>query len=135
MQEPNLNDFGKNLKFSLRSEKGKKELTEKEMFVELMTMLEETWDRSNESYEKLKINLLEYEEQFYQIIEGFMFLKYGLWKTEIALWYIFVRKDEEGEIIPLKVKFHDGKEDEEIYLKNATDLWDILERLDKEENK
>jgi hypothetical protein len=130
----NLNNFGKNLKFNQRSEKSKKVLTEKELFIELMTMLEETWDRSNESYEKYKINLLEYEESFYQMIEGFMFLKYGDWKTEIALWYIFIRKDEEGEILPLKVKFHNKKEDEEIYLKNATDLWDILERLDKEEN-
>jgi len=131
----NLNNFGKNLKFNQRSEKGKKVLTEKELFIELMTMLEETWDRSNESYEKYKINLLEYEESFYQMIEGFMFLKYGDWKTEIALWYIFIRKGEDGDIIPLKVKFHDAKEDEEIYLNNATDLWDILERIDKENNK
>jgi len=131
----NLNNFGKNLKFNQRSEKGKKVLTEKELFIELMTMLEETWDRSNESYEKYKINLLEYEESFYQMIEGFMFLKYGDWKTEIALWYIFIRKGEDGDIIPLKVKFHDKKEDEEIYLNNATDLWDILERIDKENNK
>jgi len=131
----NLNNFGKNLKFNQRSEKGKKVLTEKELFIELMTMLEETWDRSNESYEKYKINLLEYEESFYQMIEGFMFLKYGDWKTEIALWYIFIRKGEEGDIIPLKVRFNDAKEDEEIYLNNATDLWDILERIDKENNK
>jgi hypothetical protein len=131
----NLNNFGKNLKFNQRSEKGKKVLTEKELFIELMTMLEETWDRSNESYEKYKINLLEYEESFYQMIEGFMFLKYGDWKTEIALWYIFIRKGEDGDIIPLKVRFNDAKEDEEIYLNNATDLWDILERIDKENNK
>ena len=133
MKEFNLNNFGKNLKFSQRGEKGKKiPLTEKEIFVELMTAFETAWDRSNESYEKYKINLLEYEEMFYQIIEGFIYLKYGDWKTEIIMWYIFLRKDEEGKIYSMKIKFREKNIEEEVTLNNPTELWDLLEKIDKE---
>lgn len=127
--KPNLNNFGKKLKFKQRTKK-QETFTEKEIFIESMEMLEEAWVRSNESYEKYKINLLEYEEQFYQVIEGFILLKYGLWKTEIILWYIFARVDAEGNIIPLTYKIKD-QEEEEIILNNPNDLWEFLKKIEE----
>jgi hypothetical protein len=129
MKKPNLNNFGNKLKLKERVKK-KETVTEKDLFIESMTMLEEAWVRSNESYEKYKINLLEYEEQFYQIIEGFILLKYGVWKTEIMLWYIFARVSEEGEVIPLAYKIKD-QEEEEIVLNNSTDLWEFLKKIEE----
>jgi hypothetical protein len=128
MKKPNLNNFGNKLKFKERVKK-QKTITEKDLFIESMTMLEEAWNRSNESYEKFKINLLEYEEQFYQVIEGFILLKYGVWKTEIILWYIFARVDADGVIIPLAYKIKD-QEEEEILLNNPSELWDFLKKIE-----
>jgi hypothetical protein len=128
MKKPDLNNFGNKLKFKERVKK-QKTITEKDLFIESMTMLEEAWNRSNESYEKFKINLLEYEEQFYQVIEGFILLKYGVWKTEIMLWYIFARIDADGVIIPLAYKIKD-QEEEEIILNNSTDLWEFLKKIE-----
>lgn len=128
MKKPNLNNFGKKLK--LKERVTKQELfTEKDIFIESMEMLEEAWIRSNESYEKYKINLLEYEEQFYQVIEGFILLKYGVWKTEIILWYIFARVDADGNITPLTYKVKD-KEEEEVILNNPNELWDFLKKIE-----
>lgn len=129
MKKPNLNNFGKKLKFKERSKK-QETFTEKDLFLESVSMLEGVWNRSNEAYEKYKINLLEYEEDFYQIIEGFILLKYGVWKTEIILWYIFARKDEEGTIYPLTFKIKD-KDEEEVILNNSSDLWDFLKRVEE----
>jgi len=128
MKKPNLNNFGKKLKFKQRTKK-QETYTEKDLFIESMELLEQTWIRSNESYEKFKINLLEYEEQFYQVIEGFILLKYGVWKAEIILWYIFSRVDEENNIFPLTYVIKDNKE-EEVILNNPTDLWEFLNKID-----
>ena len=130
MRKPNLNNFGKKLKFSKRAIK-QETVTEKDLFIETMDMFYEVWSRSNKTYEQYKINLLEYEEPFYQIIENCFLIKYDLWKTEIILWYIFAREDEKGNVIPLLLQ-SEGKEDEEVTVKNASDLWNLLERLDNE---
>ena len=132
MKKPNLNNFGKKLKLNERPTK-QKTITEKDLFIETIDMFYEVWIRSNEAYEKYKINLLEYEEKFYQIIENCLCLKYSLWEAEIILWYIFAREDENHNVSPLLLQF-DGKEDEEVIIKNPSDLWDLLERLRKENN-
>ena len=131
MNKPNLNNFGKKLKLNKRSNKKQPQITEKEMFVESINMLQDCWNRSNIAYESFKINLLEYEEKYFQVIENFILLKYGPWKTEIILWYIFAREDDENNIAPLLIQSK-GKEDEEIILENPEQLWDLLERLDKD---
>ncbi len=92
--EFNLNNFGKNLKLNKRSEKSE-EISEDKLFIETVGLLESCWNRSNKAYELFKVNLLEYEENYYQIIENLIFLKYGKWKTELILWYIFGRFDGE----------------------------------------
>jgi hypothetical protein len=128
-----LNNFGKNLKFGPRRRKNKT-ISEKEIFVEMITCLSKCWDDSNEIYDKFKISLLEYEEGYYQIIEDLMLLKYGLWKTELILWYVFGRKDKDGEIHPLTIKIKE-KDDEDVYLKSSLDLWNLLEQLEEQKRK
>ena len=95
-----LNSFGKKLKLSKRVKKVKV-LTEKEMFVDLLSRIEECWTRSNSLYDKFKTNLLEYEEDFFLIIEDLLLLKFGEWKTELMLWYIYGRLNDKGVVQPL----------------------------------
>lgn len=128
MKKPNLSNFGKKLKFSERVEK-KQILTEKDLFVETIDMFNDVWIRSNSTYDQYKINLLEYEEQFYQVIEGFVLLKYGLLKTEVILWYIFARHDEKGKTIPLVFKLKD--KEEETIINNPSDLWELLKKIEE----
>ena len=130
MKTPNLNNFGKKLKLNKRSDKKQPQVTEKELFIESITMLSECWNRSNAAYEAFKLNLLEYEEKYFQLIENFILINYGTWKTEIILWYIFAREDDEENIAPLVIQSK-GKEDEEVILKSSAELWDLLERLEK----
>ena len=129
MRKPNLNNFGNKLKFKQRSKK-QETISEKDLFIETMSLFIDVWDRSNETYDKYKINLLEYEESFFQIIEGFLLLKYGTWRTEIILWFIFARLDADNKVVPLTFRIEDNEE-EQIYLKTATDLWDFLKKVEE----
>jgi hypothetical protein len=134
MKKPNLSNFGGKLKLNARAGgKKKKTITEKDLFLETVDLFFETWNRSNKVYENFKVNLLEYEENFYQIIENCLSLKYDPWKVEIILWYVFGRIDENDKIIPLFVQF-DDKEPEEIFVKTSQELWDFLKKLEEKEN-
>ena len=122
----NLNNFGKNLKFKKRTKKVKI-ISEREVFIQTLEILEACWNKSMKAYDLFKINLLEYEEDYYQIIENLILVKYGNFKTELIMWYIFNRIDIDGNINPLL--FQD--EEEEIILSNPTELWEFLIKLDK----
>jgi hypothetical protein len=129
----NLNNFGKRLKLIKRTKKAKI-VSEQELFVESIGLMDHCWDRSNKLYETFGLNTLEYEEVYYQVVENLLLIKYGHWKTEIILWYIFGRKDEEGNIHPLLVQ-HVGKEDEELILETPVELWNFLAKVEEQENK
>jgi hypothetical protein len=125
----NLSNFGKKLKFKERTTPAEP-LTEKDLFIETMNLFSACWNRTNKMYDIFKINILEYEEDYFQIIENLMYMKYGDWKTEIILWYIFGRVDEEGNIYPL-VKKTNG-EDQQVILRTPVELWEFIEQLENE---
>lgn len=126
-----LNKLGKQLKLTKRKVPDKK-LTDKEIFIDLVSRLENNWNNSNNLYAKFKINLLEYEENFFSLIEDLILLHFGDWKTEIILWYVYGRIDEEGNIFSLMVSYQDKKEQEEVIINNPSQLWDFIVRLEKE---
>jgi len=129
----NLNNFGRNLKFKSKFPKASIP-TEEELFIEFTGILEACWLQSNQLYENFGINLLEFEENYHRVIENLLLIKYGLWKTEVILWYIFGRLDEENEVLPLVVKYEEQK-DEEVLLMNAKDLWEFLLKMEEQKNK
>jgi hypothetical protein len=132
--EINLNNLGKQFKFSRRiSVKPTETLSEKEMFVDLITRLDEAWGDSNKLFAKFKINLLEYEEGYFGLIEDLLLMKYGSWKTEIILWFVYGRMDENGEIHPLSLNL-EGNE-EKVIIKTPTQLWDLLNRIENYKTK
>lgn len=132
--EINLNNLGKQFKFSRRiSVKPTETLSEKEMFVDLITRLDEAWGDSNKLFAKFKINLLEYEEGYFGLIEDLLLMKYGSWKTEIILWFVYGRIDENGEIHPLSLNL-EGNE-EKVIIKTPTQLWDLLNRIENYKTK
>jgi hypothetical protein len=128
----NLNNFGKRLKLIKRTKKAK-EISELDLFIESVGMMDHCWERSNNLYEVFGLNTLEYEESYYQIIEDLLLIKYGYWKTEIILWYVFGRKDEEGNIHPLVVQ-HVGGEDEEVVIATPLELWNFLAKVEEQKS-
>jgi hypothetical protein len=125
----NLNNFGKKLKFTQRVKK-QDIISEKDLFIELVGSMDHCWERSNNLYEIFGLNVLEYEEDYYKIIESLLLIKYGYCKTEIILWYVFGRKNEEGIIYPLTIQ-NTGEEDEEVFINTPLELWDFLNKMEE----
>ena len=127
-----INKIGKHLQSSIRTTRSERKpnsvvLTEKEVFVGLISRLEASWDNSIKLAKNFEINMMDYESDLYVTIEDLILLKYGEWKSEIIFWYIYARIDENGSICPLILNHT-----EEIVLENSTHLWDFLERLERE---
>jgi hypothetical protein len=127
----NLNKyFGKNLK--IKDKDGVEEIpTEEELFMESINLLENCWKRSNSLFENFGINFIDFETDYHQTIENLILIKYGLLKTEIILWYIFGRLNEENEPSPLILKY-DDRDDEEIFINDVKELWDFLNKIEEQ---
>ena len=126
-----MKNFGKNV--NIKSKK-KKELSEKEIFTDIISLLDDCFSRSA-SLEQHNLNITSYEEPFYIIIENLMYMKYGEWKTDIILWWAYNRFDENGEIKPIELNDHVENKQEEVLVETTEQLWEFLKRIDKLENK
>jgi hypothetical protein len=120
-----IKKFGQRLK--IEESKTTKVLKEKEVFIENVTILEEVLKRSDKLYNEFVIDVYMYEEPFLQVIENLFLLKYGEVISEIVFWYLYDRKDDDGNIYPLVFEEED-KEPVDIILKTPTDLWKFINK-------
>ena len=105
-------------------------LSEKEMFCDLVDLYESLVLRGDELDEKYSLNLTEYEDDFYLLIENLFYLHYGDWKTEIITWYVWERKNNStGEIGLLEWTNMETDETKEVIIKCTKDLWDIFKNI------
>jgi hypothetical protein len=127
-----MKNFGKNV--NIKSKK-KKELSEKEIFIDIISLLDECFERSS-TLEEHTLNITSYEEPFYIMIENLLFIKYGEWKTDIVLWWVYNRYDEEGNVVAIKLNDHDNETEENVIVETTEQLWEFLKRVDNiEKNK
>jgi len=122
-----MKNFGKNV--NIKSKK-KKELSEKEIFIDIISLLDECFNRSS-ALEEHNLNITSYEEPFYIMIENLLFIKYGEWKTDIVLWWVYNRYDEEGNVAAIKLNDHIEDKQEDVIVETVEQLWDFLKRIDK----
>jgi hypothetical protein len=120
-----MKSFGKNINIKRRK---KDEFSEKDLFIDVMTTLDECWIRTNYVTNKIKINTTEYEEPFYLIAENLVFLHYGEKLGMIILWWVFERFDEKGKLLPLEF-IEDEETSTKLYLETSEDLWDFINKL------
>lgn len=124
-----LDNFGK-LKIAKRDRKS----NEKETFIETVILLEHCLLRTNFLHEEVKIDLWNYEENYYKVIENLIFMKYTDEIANLILWYVYDRFDADGKILGLDVTFP-GKEPKRHILKSPTDLWNLIEKINKSNSK
>ena len=124
-----LENFGK-LKIAKRDRKS----NEKETFTETVVLLEHCWLRTNFLHEEVKIDLWNYEENYYKVIENLIFMKYTEDIANLILWYVYDRFDADGKILGIDVTFP-GKEPKLFILKTPVDLWNLVEKINKSNSK
>jgi hypothetical protein len=126
-----MKNFGKNV--NIKSKK-KKTISEKETLIDIIILLEECFVRSS-LLEQNNLNIMNYEESFYIMVENLLYLKYGENKTDIILWWVYDRFDEEGEIKSIKLLSNEDGGEKEIVIQTAEQLYEFLKQIDNQEIK
>ena len=122
-----MTPFGKHLNIKSRT----KNPTDKDLFIEVVGLLDECWTRSNVIENEFGLGVSDYEEPFYLVIENLIYMHYGEWKGDIMLWWLFERFDEEGSVLPININDHNKETEEEIFIETVEELWEFIKKLDK----
>jgi len=123
-----LSIFGSKLKLTERNKT--QEETEKEAFISIVSTLEKAFIQSEKLLTYFKIDLSDYEDNLYLVIEDLIALHYPQWKAELIMWYIYDRKDYiAGETYPLMYA-EDDKEEEKMFIHTPEELWNFLTKID-----
>jgi hypothetical protein len=126
-----MKNFGKNVNIKSKQ----KGLSEKDIFINVVDILDECWTRSSVLGEEFGMDMSSYDEPFYLMIENLFYIKYGEWKTDIVLWWTYNRFNENEELMPVKLNDHVEKTEEEVFIETPEELWEFLKRIDKLDKK
>jgi hypothetical protein len=126
----NLKDFGKNL--NLKQKQSVSNNT-KQFFIDIVTLFDGVYQRTIEM-DSFGINMETYDDGFYILIENLILKTYGEWKTELILWYIYDRLNENEELMPLTLQ-EEEQDEEEIFVETPEQLWDLIKKIDKKSKK
>jgi hypothetical protein len=141
----NVKSFGKNLNIKLRETSSKKQ-GPKSKFVAIVDLFDKLDKRSWE-VESFGINLGNYEDAHFSLIEELLFSIYGEFKTQLIMWFVYERLDENGELLPLLITEEseddeiddedddDEIEGEEVYIETPSQLYDFIKKIEKSDKK
>jgi hypothetical protein len=119
----NINNFGNKLKINLNNKS-----EEKEMFISIVSTLEQCWLRTNIIHTQLGVDFYNYEQHYFTMIEDLLYLKYGETVSTLVLWYVYDRYDQDGDLLAIDVKIGD-KPKKQYLLKTPLDLWNLVEKI------
>jgi hypothetical protein len=105
----------------------------KQFFIDIVTLFDGVYQRTVEM-DTFGINMETYDDGFYILIENLILKTYGEWKTELILWYIYDRFDENEELMPLTLQ-EEEQDEEEIFVETPEQLWDLIKKIDKKSKK
>lgn len=113
-----------NADFTVRRKKKTDLDVERELFTKIVISLERLNARSNILASDLDIDLVKYDEVFYETIDNLLLMHFGKEIAEIVFFYVYDRIDEDGNIVYLK-----DTKDREVILENISDLWYLIQNI------
>lgn len=125
-----LTPFGKHLVIKDKS-KTKINPSDKQMFIELVDTFNMAHQRSLSVEKEHGLALEKYDGLFFLLIENLFYHHYGEWQTELILWYVYDRLDDEQNVIPMLLIDELTGEEEELNIKNSNDLYVFIQSVKK----
>lgn len=98
-----------------------KEDEEREKFIKLITQLEQAYTRSVLLDKDFSINLVKYDEEFYEMIDSLLLLHYGKTATDFILFYVYDRINDDGTMNYLQ-----DSNGTAVAINNPSQLWDVI---------
>ena len=124
----NISSFGKNL---IIKDKNKITTSSKQTFIDLVDTFSMAHQRSLSVEKEHGLKLEKYDGLFYILIENLFFTHYGEWQGELIMWYVYDRTDEDGNLYPMMLFDEETKEESEIIIENASDLYSFIQKISK----
>ena len=124
----NISSFGKNL---IIKDKNKIITSNKQTFIDLVDTFNMAHQRSLSVEKEHGLKLEKYDGLFYILIENLFFTHYGEWQGELIMWYVYDRTDEDGNLYPMMLFDEETKEESEIIIENASDLYSFIQKISK----
>jgi hypothetical protein len=102
----------------------------REMFEKAVLAMEEIQVRGNLLHTELKLDLYEYDEKFFEVIDRLFTLHFGREAGEVIFFYIYERLNPDGSVNQLL-----DQDGHPIPLENPTDLWNLANHLRNKKKK
>jgi hypothetical protein len=93
----------------------------RELFFNVIVMMEEIFVRQNIVYADLNLDFTNYDEKFFTIIDMLLYMNFGKDCMELIGFYLYDRVNADGTMNPIIVN-----DKEEVILHNPTDLWNLM---------
>ncbi len=116
---------------SLRNKLPSRISQKKKLICEIIQNLQFANARTMSMKHDFKINMIDYDDPFYVAIENFFQLHYTPEQRNIINWWLYDKFLPTGEILVLT----DKESGEEILTDTPEDIWDLIQKYEKENNK
>ena len=113
-----------NVKSLIRRKKKTQSDKRKELFISIINSIEQIINRQTLMYAELQLDFASYDEAFLDTIDALIILHFGKEGAEVVGYYLWERINADGSINPLL-----DENDNVILLETATDLWNLLLKL------
>jgi hypothetical protein len=125
-----ISTFGKHLVIKDKN-KSKINISDKQVFIDLVDTFSMAHQRSLSVEKEHGLALEKYDGLFFLLIENLFYHHYGEWQTELILWYVYDRLDDEENAIPMYVFDEITGEEEEVNIKTTSDLYSFIQTVNK----
>ena len=116
---------------SLREKLPSKQHHQKKLFCDLLQNLQFANSRTLGMKHDYKINMMDYDDPFYIVIENLIKLHYTQEQLNIINWWLYDKHLPTGETLVLT-----NKETEEVIPSDTPeDIWDLIQEHEKKNNK
>ena len=112
----------------IKKQRRNKAFKKKILFISLIEQYENALNKSTRLQSEFGLDLFEYEEPFYGVIDKLMLLTWGMNVYELVTFYLYERLNLDGTINYLVETKEDGSEIE-IFLKTPEDLYNYLSQI------
>ena len=112
----------------IKKQRRNKAFKKKILFISLIEQYEKALNKSARLQSEFGLDLFEYEEPFYGVIDKLMLLTWGINVYELITFYLYERINLDGTINYLIETKEDGTE-VEVFLKTAEDLYNYLSQI------
>ena len=118
-------------KSSLKEKLPSKKSYERELFCNMLRDLQFVNGRTMGMKHDYKINMMDYDDPFYNAIENLIKLNYTQEQQNVINWWLYEKFLPTGEVLILT----DKKTDEIISSDTPEDIWDLIQEHEKKNNK